>query len=243
MKTTFIYALCEPGTRTVRYIGKADDPKKRLREHRRSVSARKKNPLGDWLGSLLALGIKPEMVVLREVLIEQWELAEERFIRLARGCGMALVNSNDGGGGPTTHTPETCEIIRKTHLGVPKTPEHRSKIRDALQGVPKTPEHRAALTGLKRSPEQCVNIGKSHLGIKLPPRSPEYCAAVGDRWRGVPKTPEQKAKISKTLTGRTLPPFSPEHCAALSAGRRAGIERRKQRDQEIEWALAPYTLE
>lgn len=126
MKTTFIYALCEPGTRTVRYIGKSDNPKKRFLGHLHST-VKEKTPLGEWLRT----GIVPSLIILREVPLKDWELAEERYIRLARGCKMNLLNVCDGGEGVTL------------------TPEIRQKMSAAQKGKKKAPftkAHRAAMS-------------------------------------------------------------------------------------------------
>lgn len=188
MKTTFIYALCEPGTRTVRYIGKADRPKRRFTNHL-SVSIKQKSHLGNWIRLLSSRGEKPELVVLREVPADQWAAAEERYIRLARGCKMNLVNSTDGGEGLNNPSLETRKKISEGNTGKIQTPESNEKRRVALTGSknhffgrkhsPKTLE---SLTGRERTPEHCANISKSKLGqrkgVKRPLRSPEWCAAI-----------------------------------------------------------------
>lgn len=92
---TLIYALCEPGTRTVRYIGKANNPAKRLKEHW-WTSRKRKNHLGNWLR---ALEERPALVILSEIPHCEWEAEERRFIRAARMLGMPLVNATEGGEG------------------------------------------------------------------------------------------------------------------------------------------------
>lgn len=98
MDTTFIYALCEPGTRTVRYIGMTKNPKQRFKSHM-CCSIKRASYLGNWVRGIKARGEKPSMVILREVPRRDWKMAEERYIRLARGLGMRLVNATDGGDG------------------------------------------------------------------------------------------------------------------------------------------------
>lgn len=232
MKTTFIYALCEPGTRTVRYIGKADDPKKRLRDHR-SSSVKKKTPLGEWLRSLILRAESPDLIILRGVPVDLWEIAEERYIRLARGCGMDLVNSNGGGGGVVKHTLETREKLSAKQLGTTRSPETRKKMSGASKGVPKSPEHRASLS-------------KALIGR---PKAPEHCAAIKAKRalqtnnRGPSEWSEKRWAAFELQKGVPKGPLSESHKAAVSAGKIAANARRRERDQEIEWALAPYTLE
>lgn len=144
MKTTFIYALCEPGTRTVRYIGKANRPERRFVEHLRA-SVKKKTHLGHWLSGVSNRGEKPVLVVLREVPFERWAEAEERYIRIARGCGMKLVNATDGGDGLANPTPETRAKMSAAHKGRPVT-ETQLACLEAGRIFAGTPERRAAMS-------------------------------------------------------------------------------------------------
>lgn len=161
METVFIYALCEPGTRTVRYIGKADNPKKRLREHLCKVNDRA-NHRECWLFSLLSKGLKPEMIILREVPKTDWKMAEERYIRLARGCGMDLTNGTDGGDGCVENSPDTLKKMRECKLGS-KNPMYGKNGSlnpmfgkpSPFKGIPRTPEVVAKL-------EETVPRGKDH---------------------------------------------------------------------------------
>lgn len=175
MKTTFIYALCEPGTRTVRYIGKADKLKKRFQEHLRT-SVKYRSHLGNWLRSLISRGEKPSLVSLREVPFTQWAIAEERYIRLARGCGMNLVNETDGGEGMSNPSPEVLE-----------------KLSAARQGE-KNP-----MFGKKFTPEHCANISRGLLGKSPPPFTTEHCENIRKGLLGKEHTLERRARISVAL--------------------------------------------
>lgn len=62
MASSFIYALCEPGSGHVRYIGTAIDPQGRLRAHEKAQTA-----VGEWIRSLHAVGKKPLMVLVSEI--------------------------------------------------------------------------------------------------------------------------------------------------------------------------------
>lgn len=153
--STFIYALCEPGTRTIRYIGKANDPKKRLKNHlKKSGSIKGETRLARWLRKV---GI-PDLVILREVLTQDWQKSEERYIRLARGCGMDLVNSTDGGEGVQNPSLESRELLRASKLGS-KNPY--------FGGLPPTTLAAAtrANKGLKRSLEFREKLVKANLGF------------------------------------------------------------------------------
>lgn len=91
-----IYGLYDREGR-LRYIGKANDPDKRLKGHMRDCR-RRKTPLYDWLNKHGT----PEMRVL-EVDCEDWREAERRLIAEARQRGELLLNLADGGDEP--HCP------------------------------------------------------------------------------------------------------------------------------------------
>jgi predicted GIY-YIG superfamily endonuclease len=81
----------------LRYIGKANDLGKRLKDHLRET--RRRTPLYDWLHKNGA----PEMRVLEENCAD-WREAERRLIAEARQRGDRLLNIADGGDEP--HCPQ-----------------------------------------------------------------------------------------------------------------------------------------
>lgn len=113
---TFLYALCEPGTMTrVRYIGKANNPRRRVREHMWADAMRLNSHRTAWLKSLLARGLKPELMILAEVREEAWQEAERLLIAGFREMGYDLTNITDGGEGLSD---PTGEIAKKISAGV-----------------------------------------------------------------------------------------------------------------------------
>ena len=100
---TSIYALCEPGTDIVRYVGKTiHDPADRLNGHLWDQSRTHKC---NWLRSLN--GVRPELrtVVATE---DRYGSAAERFtIALLNAAGATLTNATDGGEGSSgyVHSP------------------------------------------------------------------------------------------------------------------------------------------
>lgn len=153
MASTFIYALCEPDTRKVRYIGKANNPLKRLGLHL-SVSAKLDTHLGHWLSKLRESGTKPILSVLREVPEEIWQEEEIGYIRQARELGMNLVNGNGGGIGGHAPTPATREKKRIASLGE----------RNGMFGRP------SPLRGSKKTSEQRLAQSQRQTGGKHPNR-------------------------------------------------------------------------
>lgn len=100
-----IYGLIDPRTGELRYIGKANDARKRFASHLRD-SIRRNTPVYAWFGKLAELGLQPDMVVLSEC--ENWQGEERRLIASARMRGYHLLNVADGGDEP--HCPREVRI-------------------------------------------------------------------------------------------------------------------------------------
>lgn len=97
---TAIYGLHDPETGELRYIGKANDPAKRLKSHVRDAR-RRNTPLYSWIRKLAASGLLPEMRVMSEVPEQDWPQEERRLIALHKS--RRLLNVAEGGDEP--HCP------------------------------------------------------------------------------------------------------------------------------------------
>ena len=87
-----IYGLYDRQGR-LRYIGKSDNPSRRLKEHMREQ--RRRTPLYDWLRK----HGQPELRIL-EANCADWQEAERRLIAQHRLLGSPLLNLADGGDQP-----------------------------------------------------------------------------------------------------------------------------------------------
>lgn len=96
IKSAEIYALCDPRTGEIRYIGKANNSQKRLQAHLRE--SRRDYPVYRWIRKLAQEGLAPAMKVLEHA--EDWREAERRLIALSRARGDRLLNVVDGGDEP-----------------------------------------------------------------------------------------------------------------------------------------------
>jgi hypothetical protein len=103
-----IYALVCKETGNVRYIGKANKPKDRLKSHMRDAR-RRNTPLYAWIRK----NGEPELVVLAEGCL-QWEEAERLAISFARSEGMNILNVADGGDQPKQQDKGHLLILAKT---------------------------------------------------------------------------------------------------------------------------------
>lgn len=97
-KTTevYIYALSDPDSGEVRYIGKANNPEKRLKSHMRD-SVRRDYPVYRWIRKLSAAGKSPVMKVLSSHIGDEWMQAEREAIDNYRENGCRLLNVAIGG--------------------------------------------------------------------------------------------------------------------------------------------------
>lgn len=112
--TTFIYALCDPVSFEVRYIGKADDPYRRYCKHLVDKSSTHK---ARWIQSLLKQGLLPIRQILEECDELIWEERERDWIAFYRKISAPLTNGTEGGDGFTRE-----DMLGKKHaLGCKKS--------------------------------------------------------------------------------------------------------------------------
>lgn len=90
----FVYALCEPDGRAIRYVGLTSNLWTRLRSHFRKCQSPN---VRDWLRGLRERGLIPSMIVLREVRgLKAGLAAESEEIRRQHGIiGDQLLNENE----------------------------------------------------------------------------------------------------------------------------------------------------
>lgn len=98
MKYTFIYCLIDPRNGKVRYIGKANEPKKRLKDHCNPARYKATHKF-NWIKQLRELGLKPYLRILEKVLIKDWKIREKHWIRYFIKKGFDLVNYTKGADG------------------------------------------------------------------------------------------------------------------------------------------------
>ncbi len=101
MNFVFIYSLHDPGTGHLRYVGWANNIKKRLAAHLSKARAVKDTShRTNWIRKLLSEGKEPLQFLVAEVpKVEGAPPEEIFFIKRARELGFDLVNGSDGGEG------------------------------------------------------------------------------------------------------------------------------------------------
>lgn len=90
-----IYALCDPDTGDVRYIGKSNNPKRRYSQH---LSFNRGYPVSEWIQNLKKKSKKPVMKILASAIGgEAWKDLEPLLIKQYIEDGAMLLNVSSGG--------------------------------------------------------------------------------------------------------------------------------------------------
>jgi hypothetical protein len=114
--SAYIYALVDPRTEEIRYVGKSIRPKSRLSDHvTKVVRGATLGPLAVWILGILADGLRPEMTILESVGEQRWQDVERKWIATLRESGSRLLNIHPGGNGAHTHASLPTEY--QTLLG------------------------------------------------------------------------------------------------------------------------------
>jgi hypothetical protein len=119
MSETFIYALCEPDTNKIRYVGKSNNPQERLKRHVGMYEPNQTHKQ-NWVRSVLEQGKSPSLLVLEKVDTTEWEGREIWWIEKCKKEGIQLTNIAKGGFGGGTLSKSTlsaCEIERRKESG------------------------------------------------------------------------------------------------------------------------------
>lgn len=92
----FIYGLIDPRNGEIKYVGKTNNIKKRIREH---IRDEENNLKYAWIKSLKKINLEPEVLVLEETNIEHSNFWEIFWISQCKTWGFELKNMTNGGDG------------------------------------------------------------------------------------------------------------------------------------------------
>jgi hypothetical protein len=140
---SYIYALVDPITGFVRYVGKSHNPKERLIDHVRPGSLKAETFKNRWLRKILKAGKKPTLILLEKVSNSEWQDAERKWIAYYRTIPgyPRLTNVMDGGEGAQKGTKASEETKRKQSIVrtgkkmPPFTDEHCRRISEAVKSA------------------------------------------------------------------------------------------------------------
>lgn len=112
--TRFIYALADPRSGSVRYIGVTVDKATRMYGHVSSVlSGNSQTPRAKWIRELIDLGLRPVMTIIESVYGKEWRSREKFWIAHYRKLGDILnVSAGGDGGGNLIHGRKFSEETR-----------------------------------------------------------------------------------------------------------------------------------
>lgn len=100
MSKYLVYALKDPRTQEIRYIGKSTSGMRRALQHKDSSSLKKISHKNNWIKSLLDLGLMYKIEILQECLSNDEALQQEVYwIKLYKEMGANLTNLTEGGEG------------------------------------------------------------------------------------------------------------------------------------------------
>lgn len=139
----YIYALLDPNTDEVRYVGKTNDIERRYREHLNIKKHPKSNHKNCWVKSLMNQGLKPSIIVLEESTNNNWQEREKYWITVYSN----LTNGTTGGDGGFVMSEEALLKMKERNTGINNpmwgkkwNEEQRKKLSEQRKGVPKTEE-------------------------------------------------------------------------------------------------------
>lgn len=186
-ENTFIYALVDPITEQVRYIGKSNNPRKRYNAHLTDTRFCKHKI--NWIKKLKEQSLVPVLQILEEVSQDTWQERERHWIAFYRQHGHDLINETDGGEGMN---------------GWEVTPEVRAKRSESLKGKVRTPETIAKLTELSRARAKDPEIrAKMSESAKKRQLTPEGRASLSKKRKELyTNKPELRDKLSESHKGR-----------------------------------------
>lgn len=198
-----IYALCEPTSGEVRYVGKSCSGLYRPRSHT-CKSVQSKTYVYNWIRSLQAVGAKPQIKVLETFdSAEPLAECEQFYISYLRSLGARLTNLTDGGDGVPGRKVSIEERKRISESNkVWQTEAARKQISDRLKEYYKDPAARARLSeNAKRQftdPESRKKAGEKSAARF---NDPAFRKKMSDSQKKRFADPEERARLSAQRKG------------------------------------------
>jgi len=90
----YIYALIDPRTRQIRYVGQSSDPERRYQQH---INAAEDTPKGVWIQELRAMDQLPDFILIDECEDAEAFYLENWWILIGKRQGWPLTNGTNPG--------------------------------------------------------------------------------------------------------------------------------------------------
>lgn len=202
---TNIYALLDPYTNEVRYIGKT----KYSLTHRLSghLQSKQNNHRCNWIASIVKQGKLPNIILIEQTY--HWEEAEIFWISYFKFLGARLVNSTSGGEG-SCFTGESLGNIRRILTVRNKSDKQRNAVSIKLKNRVISEQQRKdiskALTGNKATEETKAKLSLKQIQINLEKPDVKQARLFGlDKARRRPCSEEKKKRLSESQKGNSPP--------------------------------------
>jgi group I intron endonuclease len=149
-----IYYLQDPISMKIRYIGKTENSlEKRLIGHVHEAKKYKNLHKKHWFALLAKQGLKPNIILLKEVDDDKWEEEERYYIQKFKNEGHDLINVFEGGNGWTSN------CVKKLWQNKEYRDFHTKRVQKELNpffGKKHTEETKEILR------KKCPHYGKNH---------------------------------------------------------------------------------
>jgi hypothetical protein len=227
----FIYALTDPKTEAVRYIGYTANPKKRLYQHIYHCNG-KDSHKNSWIKKLLSEGNSPNLVILERG-DGPWQEREKYWIQHYRNLGVRLTNSTNGGDGACGLLVSE-ETRRKIGNQSRESKRYVNWINAAIssnigrkQSKEAIEKRVAKVIGRKMSQETKDKIRAKALGRAV---SEETKAKMSASHVGKVKSEETRKKLSRSLMGHPVSQELRQHFSITRKGIPWSDERRRKHE-------------
>lgn len=175
MKTN-IYTLIDSTTGQIRYVGKTNDLKRRLRAHCNPARFKKTHKF-NWIKKLREQGLKPQIQLLEEVDMSKWKEREQWWISTLREQGCDLTNCGEGGEGLTFGNQTSFKKGHKSWTGKKLSDEHRKRISENSANRGKPASNRRAIIQLDMDGNLIARYDYIHAAARKTNSSPSKIVA------------------------------------------------------------------
>jgi hypothetical protein len=200
-----IYALRDPRTHEIRYVGCTRVLKKRFHQHLR-IGASDRTHRAEWVRELAILNLRPLLEIL-ETTSGDYQAAERKWISSCKADGHHLTNATHGGNGTAGYVFTEADRAKIAKAGRRKhSPEwiHNSAAAHRTLNRKLSSEHKEIVSQTHKgrcflTPEQIEGIRQK---LKHRNFTEEHRANLSAAGKGKAKSAETRAKLSVAIKGK-----------------------------------------